>query len=340
MHNVSLKCLAIFALLQVLLLTGIAAAEEAADAEPAAEPSSDTAPAEASSPPAAPADEAVAENVREARERVTRGEELFEQGNFDAALVEFQQAYDVIGDHPNRYLVLYNIGQCHERSFRYDLALRFYRQYLEEGGDGADGRQEVEDALARLEGLLATVRIEVNLDRATVWVDEREVGTAPGSVRIPGGGHTIELRAEGHLPSQREVSVPAGGELDVAFELEPLPEEFQGLHRAYFWTSASLALGSLVAAVAFGIDAFQAHNDVDRRLEDEEAQWEVTQGEIDEIGDRALAADILFGAAALFTIGAIVFALLTDWDGEPNQSPQVSLLTGRHRAGLFGSLRF
>ena len=290
------------------------------------------------------ASEAIPGNVQEARERIQRGEALFEQGNFDAALVEFQQAYDVIGDHPNRYLVLYNIGQCHERSFRYDQALRFYRQYLDEGGDDAEGRERVMEEIENLRGLLATLRISIDIDTAEVWIDDRRVGTAPGTVRIPGGVHTVEIRAPGHLTATEEIELPAGGERELTFALEPLPERFEGLHQAYFWTAGGLTIATAVTAAIIGVLAFQRHNDADRRLSNDRERWNVSQDEIDEIGNLALTADILFGVTALFAIGTIVFGLLTNWDGDDpeeearaSRSPSISFSAGPNGLSLSGS---
>lgn len=138
----------------VLLISGSALAQDEssplAEAEaPLPETASPEAPitSEAPTPPEAAEvapDEQLPPNMVEARERMVRGEALFVAGNFDAALAEFQRAYELAGDHPNRYLVLYNIGQCHELSFRSDEALRVYREYLRLGGDEAEDRENVE----------------------------------------------------------------------------------------------------------------------------------------------------------------------------------------------------
>lgn len=272
--------------------------------------------AESATPEPAPEPEEVAENVVEARERVQRGEALFEQGNFDAALVEFQEAYEVIGDHPNRFLVLYNVAQCHERSFRYDQALRYYQRYLDEGGDQGDGRETVLQSIQTLERLLATVQVEVNIAEAEIWVDGRSVGTAPGTVSIPGGVHIVELRAEGHLPVQREVQLPAGGEETLTFTLERLAERFSGLHPAYFIASAGMTVVSLVVGVGFGVAAFQAHNDVDQRLGDERDRWNVTQDDIDRIDHLAVTADVFFGLTAAFAVSTVILGVFTRWRNE------------------------
>ena len=69
------------------------------------------------------------------------------------------RAYEVLGDHPNRHIILFNIGQCHEMSFRYDDAMQSYRQFLEQGGENVEDRARVETHLQELERLLATVSI-------------------------------------------------------------------------------------------------------------------------------------------------------------------------------------
>lgn len=66
------------------------------------------------------------QSLDEADERVEEGERLFAQGDYDGAVAQFERAYELVGAHPQRYLILYNIGQAHERRFRYDLAMRYY----------------------------------------------------------------------------------------------------------------------------------------------------------------------------------------------------------------------
>src|SRR5262245_49727578 len=92
-------------------------------------------------------------NVVEAREHIQRGTELLEDENYDAALSEFERAYQLVGEHPARYLILFNIARAHEHRFRYDLALRYYHRYLDEGAEHAERRDDVEAAIHRLEGL-------------------------------------------------------------------------------------------------------------------------------------------------------------------------------------------
>lgn len=254
-------------------------------------------------------------NVREANERLARGEALFEQGDFDAALAEWERAYEIIGDHPSRFVILYNIARAHERRFRYDLALRYYHRYLNEGGTDAPRREAVEGSIATLEGLLATVHVRANV-AAEVWVEDRRIGDAPGAVRLPGGRHVIELRAAGYEPAREEVQVAPRTEATLELELSPLAEEFEGVDPGFFAASLVGAGVSLLSGVGFGTAALVERADVDARNDDPLGMTTVGPDDQDRIRAFALTADVSYGAALLFGATALVFALLTDWDGE------------------------
>jgi tetratricopeptide (TPR) repeat protein len=263
---------------------------------------------------------AQAPNVAEANQRVEEGERLFEAGDFDGALAQFEQAYHVIGEHPNRYLVLYNIGQAHERRFRYDLAMEYYRRYLTEGGSSAPDRAEVESTVARLEGLLGTIEVSVNVPRAEVWMDDRQIGDAPGAVLVPGGRHVIEVRATGHGPERREVQIAPRTTISESFTLTRTDSALDPL----YFTLATAATGVLgLAAGGFGIAVLLVRQDIDQRLADDALRYSVTDATVAELQAYGLATDILFGAALLFGATAIVLALLTDFGGSAPQEAQV-----------------
>ena len=78
---------------------------------------------------AAPAESA---KLDDAQRRFQRGIELYKESDFDAALVEFKRAYELVPS----YKILYNLGQVSYQRHDYASALRYFRQYLEEGGDG------------------------------------------------------------------------------------------------------------------------------------------------------------------------------------------------------------
>lgn len=291
-------------------------------------------PEEAESEPPAAEEPA---NITEARGRVELGERFYQQGNYDAALTEFRRAYDIMGDHPSRHVIMYNIGQCHEASFRYDEALEAYHEYLDEGGEGAEGRDEVEAHIAELEELLATVTVEVNVPEAEIYVNERLVGRAPDQVRVPGGINVFEVRAEGYVSQRREVQAASRTEATVTFTLEALPEEFEGIHQAYFWSSLGLTIATGIAAAIVGIQALAASTDVSNRLADDYESWSVGNADLDEISQLALATDLLIGATALLGVTSLVLGLLTRWQDEEEERqssrPHLSLYAN---AGAFG----
>lgn len=259
----------------------------------------------------AAAQEATPPNVAEANERVTRGEQLFTQGDFDAALAEFEQAYEIIGQHPARFMILYNIGQAHERRFRYDLAMQYYNRYLNEGGPNAPDRAAVQASVNALSGLLATLHVTSNV-AAQVWVGDRQMGEAPGDVLVTGGRHVIELRAEGYNPERREVQIAPRTEQNLEFTLT---EAFSGLDPAVFWIFTGLTAATAIAGAGVGIAALVRRGDIDAQIEDPARRYLLGDAERDELETLALTADVLYGSALLFGATAIVLALLTNFGG-------------------------
>jgi hypothetical protein len=292
--------------------------------------------AQDTSPQTSSADAAPSTDPRfvEARERNSAGEALFEAGNFGAALTEFERVYQLLDGSPSRYFVLYNIGQCHERLFRYDRAIEFYRRYLVEGGPEAEDRAEVDATVRGLEALLGTVEITANVPTAQLWIDDIEVGAFDAehqAVRVPSGRHTVELRADGFVPAQREVQVLSRGRVSAALVLEEL-SDYEGVEPWLFWTSAGAGAAALVVGGVFGILAMTQSSDADARCPNAacdpataEAWSENTVALRDSIQRNALIADILYGTGALFGVTALVLAFLTDWNGD--EAPQSATRT-------------
>ena len=115
-------------------------------------------------PEEAPAPTASDTALAEARERIGTGEQLFEMGNFNAALAEFERAGTLLEGHPMHYLVLYNIGQCYEQLFQYGRAMSYYQRYLDEGGADAEDAGEVRGKIQVLRSLLGTITVTVNTE--------------------------------------------------------------------------------------------------------------------------------------------------------------------------------
>jgi hypothetical protein len=245
--------------------------------------------------------------TRLARELTARARERFDVGDYGAALVEFERAYRLLEKHPRRADVLNNIAVCHERMFRYDLALQYYERYLREGATDPKDRAEVEAVIGGLRGLLGTLRITSNV-RSEIWVDDRAFGLVATEVLVPAGTHVVEVRARAHEPLRRQVQVVARTSQSVHFELQPLPQ-YHGVPRVYFWTGVSLTGAALVTGAALGLRALGKHKDAEAREREELA----TVGDERPYRSLALASDLAFGTAALFGVGSTVLFFLTDW---------------------------
>jgi len=322
------------ALLLSLSGTSVAWAQEGASTEPepapteseappadgdadAAEPEAET-PSEdsATEPTAEPAPDSEPERP-EAEQHLRAGAALLQHENYEGALVEFQLAYGLLEGHPQRHYTLFNIARCHERLFRYHEALVYFGRYLDEGGAEEGDADDVRATIATLDGLLGTVEVTANIASGEVWLDDRPVAElvdAQARVRVTGGRHTIEVRADGHAARRRQVEVVARRDVSVNFELAAL-SDYEGVRPWLFWTSAGLAIGSLVAGAVLGTVALVEHSRLEDLTQDpsDPRRFEVMQADNERVQGLALSADILLGAGALLGVISTVLYFVTDW---------------------------
>ena len=116
--------------------------------------------------------------LAEAKQRYEKGVKLYEEeGSVQAALVEFERAYELA---PN-YKVLYNIGQGARTLRDYALALRAFEAYLDGGKDKIPKPRtaEVQRDIAQLRTYVATLIIQVDADDAQVSLDNVVIGLSP-----------------------------------------------------------------------------------------------------------------------------------------------------------------
>lgn len=306
------------------LVLGTLGTVSAQDGDPSVEAAEDA--------PEATSSDADDPRLVEARERIARGEQLFEDGNYESALAEFLETFELLRGHQLRYLVLYNMAKCQERLFLYSDAMDSYRAFLEQGGAFSELEGEVRAKLDMLEGLLGTVRLTVNVRAYEVWLDDRRVGTNVDSILVPGGAHKIEVRAEGYVPSQQEVQVAARSERSVSFELTRLADEFEGLSPALFWTSVGVAVVAAGVGAGFGIKAMS-----DRGTVNDRTPSLATNDEVRSIRRSARNADIFFGVAGAAAITAVIFALFTRWGNRDDEDPAAAQLRLVPSVGIGGA---
>ena len=168
-------------------------------------------PAEAQGRPGAPRTENADAVEEEARQHFFDGATLYEEGDYEAALAEFQASAELRGVP----VVYFNIAQTFRALFRYAEAIAMYRRYLEVGGDRITRarHREVRRAIDQLRRRLAPVTLLVEPPGTEIRIDGRLVGTAPldDVLVLSAGRRRMELSADGHLPIQDDLEV-AGGE--------------------------------------------------------------------------------------------------------------------------------
>lgn len=161
-------------------------------------------------------------NVKqEARERFDRGLTLFNQRDDGGALAEFQRAYELV-PHP---LVLYNIALVQAAMNRPVQAVDSLDKLLAAPGSlDAERVEHAKKVRAEQTAKIGLLDVKVNVEGATIEIDNVSVGTTPLSapLRVSGGVHLVAAVAPGHIPARREVSLAGGGRASVSFELEPL----------------------------------------------------------------------------------------------------------------------
>lgn len=146
------------------------------------------------------------------------GNQLYEEGRYPDALVEYDAAYAK----SKNWKILYNRGQCLVMLKREPEAIDDFEQYLKEGGDQvpATRRNDVETDIAKLKERLGTITVDGAPAGSEVWVDARRIGTTPlpKALLAGAGTHDIEVHPPpnfGAQPFRQTVAVVAGGKATV-----------------------------------------------------------------------------------------------------------------------------
>lgn len=145
--------------------------------------------------------------IDEARQRRDRGLKLYEEGAYDAALVEFERAYAIAPT----YKLLYNVALAHRQLNDFAAAVRALEQFLRDGaGDvPAKRRADVERELTDLRARVATVSIAVSVPGAEVTLDGVSLGLSPlaGPVLTNPGKRTFGAKKSGFEQTATTIAV-------------------------------------------------------------------------------------------------------------------------------------
>ena len=153
----------------------------------------------------------------EARAHYDKGVKLYNEGAYEAALVEFQRAYELAPS----YKIQYNIGLILQQLNDFVGALRAYQRYLSEGKSDVPSarRSEVDKSIAAVKQNVATVNLTVSAAGAEISVDDVAVGTTPLAEPLMVNAGRRKITATKGGRSTAKVITVAGTET-IAVELD------------------------------------------------------------------------------------------------------------------------
>jgi hypothetical protein len=289
----------------------------------------------------------------------SKGELLFDSGDFTKAAEAFLLAYETI-PHP---ATLLNVAICFEKSDRPADAIEMYEKYLATSDPkDTEGRTGAERRIKALSNLSGHLDISCGLPACEVSVDGKNRGVPPIRLKMDAGAHTVKALSNGAEVLSMEAVVRPGKSTRVDLKALPvergttekppsilppvttesgeeapdttLPagvetEEKRHL-RAPFWIASGLTLASCAVAIVFSV---KLQNDIDEfeKVKDEDsdkaAKWK-EQGKED-----MLAANILWGVTGAAALAAITLAIVDlvpkkKNKDTPSAEPQVNATLG------------
>jgi hypothetical protein len=151
-----------------------------------------------------------------------QGVQLFKQGAFEGALVEFRKAHELVPD----FRVQFNIGRSCVELRDAACALVAYRSYLTSADQLAPERVlEVQAEVARLEPMVGSVRISTSAESAALSLDDVQLGPAPlaEAILVNAGRHRVSARFADGTSDTRVIEVAGGEQEQVALAPEAQP---------------------------------------------------------------------------------------------------------------------
>jgi tetratricopeptide (TPR) repeat protein len=279
---------------------------------------------------AAPASPAAGE---EASNHFKRGLQLFDEGDYTLALVEFERAYQLA---PN-YRALYNIALVNMQLGRYSDASRTLEKYLHDGGDQIAPTRlaEVKKTLGELKFRTATVDVAANVAGAEVTLDGKPLDPSSmrGPMMIDAGEHTLRATAPGYRTANRTVTLAGGDRAAVRLDLVALPTQRTGNEaptrvHTIFWpgfaATAALTAGAIVSGVVMA-DARSHLSQLDNTPSDASSQASAAAqrtSAANRANTAALTADIFSGLAVVAGGVSLYLSLVPE---HPAKSPTVGI---------------
>jgi hypothetical protein len=159
--------------------------------------------------------------LERAHKHYESGVSLFESGNKEQALVEFQLANEVAPKKENVFMIAqceYHLGQLVSARVSYEAYLAEQKQ-----GELADLARLRLEAINRRPGIFAINTVPDNVEVRIEGDGTTLVGQAPNEFRVPRGHYHITVSKENFSSETREVSIDVAETKPLFFKLEPIP---------------------------------------------------------------------------------------------------------------------
>lgn len=270
----------------------------------------------AQAPSAAPPPSTSNDPVERARVHYERGLQLFNEENYDAALFEFERAYELAPS----YKILYNMGRIQRQQNNYAAALRSYARFLKEGGTTIpeDRRAEVEKEIAILKPRTAEITVIVNVDGADVNTDDIPVCTATiestcvgksplaSPVIVNPGRHKVTAVKTGYASATSLISVVGSDKITVKLSLLSLtqPKEYSNpwtVPMAIGWAATG---ATAITAGVFSFLSLKAKDDQDSKLDSFGSSQSDLQDARDKTQTLSTVTDVLWITTGVFALAS------------------------------------
>jgi hypothetical protein len=244
---------------------------------------------------------------RRAHEHFDAGMRAYDEHDYRAAIEQFSLASSLV---PSADL-WFNIARAYEQLSEYDAAIEHYQRYLRDRvdpPDRADVEAHIEDLRREAEAArlaasqratTGTLRIQGNIDGASVALDGRAIGRTPiaSAITLAPGPHRVQVTHAGRMPFEAVVNVEAGVQTAAFADLAPLTE-YRTIRGTpiFTWIVGGLAVASLGTAIAFG--AVAGGYDTN------------TPGGMADAIDAGAVSDVFLGSAIGLAVGAIALYFL------------------------------
>jgi hypothetical protein len=155
----------------------------------------------------------------EADARFRRGVELYREGDYRAALIEFRRAYAI----SPAYQVLYNIAEACYQLQDYAGSLKAFQQYeaLGEARIPEARRAAVDAEIQRLGARVATLRVHATAPGVDIAIDDEKIGAAPldRPIVVSAGRRQILASRRGEIKARRLIDIAGGDTVEVTLTI-------------------------------------------------------------------------------------------------------------------------